>query len=62
MDLSLIIKCLTIGFFIALPVGPIAILCIRKTLFNGFLSGFISGLGAALADGIYGFIAACGLQ
>jgi hypothetical protein len=30
--------------FIAVPVGPISILCIRKTLFNGFLSGFISGL------------------
>lgn len=50
-----------IGISIAAPVGPIGILCIRRTLANGRAAGFISGLGAATADMIYGMIAAFGL-
>lgn len=50
-----------IGFSIALPVGPIGILCIRRTLAEGQLSGLFSGLGAATADAIYGAIAGFGL-
>lgn len=50
-----------IGFSIAAPVGPIGILCIKRTLTTGRLSGFISGLGAASADALYGSIAAFGL-
>lgn len=56
-----LIKGIILGFSIAAPVGPIGILCIRKTLQFGKLSGFFSGLGAALADMIYGSIAAFGL-
>ncbi|OGN61799.1 MAG: lysine transporter LysE [Chlamydiae bacterium RIFCSPHIGHO2_12_FULL_27_8] len=56
-----LIKGIVLGFSIAAPVGPIGILCIRKTLQFGRLSGFFSGLGAALADMIYGSIAAFGL-
>jgi len=52
---------LIIGFSIAAPVGPIGILCIRRTLAEGRLTGFISGLGAASADAVYGSIAAFGL-
>ena len=52
---------LLLGFSIAAPVGPIGVLCIRRTLSNGGLSGFVSGLGAATADAIYGSIAALGL-
>lgn len=50
-----------IGFAIAAPVGPIGVLCIRRTLVNGRLNGFLSGLGAASADMGYGAIAAFGL-
>ncbi|MBP6332702.1 MAG: LysE family transporter [Aminivibrio sp.] len=50
-----------LGFSIAAPVGPIGILCIRRTLEGGFLPGFLSGLGAAAADGLYGLAAALGL-
>lgn len=50
-----------IGISIAAPVGPIGVLCIRRTMAYGRLSGFISGLGAATADGIYGLIAGFGL-
>lgn len=50
-----------IGISIAAPVGPIGVLCIRRTLSNGKLAGFLSGMGAATADMIYGAIAAFGL-
>lgn len=52
---------LAIGFAIAAPVGPIGLLCIRRTLAHGPGVGFASGLGAATADAIYGAIAAFGL-
>jgi threonine/homoserine/homoserine lactone efflux protein len=52
---------LLIGISIAAPVGPIGVLCIRRTLAEGRLSGFVSGMGAASADAIYGIIAAFGL-
>jgi len=49
------------GFMIAVPVGPIGLLCIRRTLAHGWRAGFASGLGAATADTLYGFLAAAGL-
>lgn len=52
---------LLIGFSIAAPVGPIGVLCIRRTLAEGRAAGFVSGLGAATADAFYGAIAAFGL-
>lgn len=61
MEIGLFVKGAIIGFSIAAPVGPIGILCIRKTLQHGRLSGLFSGLGAAIADGLYGIIAAFGL-
>jgi threonine/homoserine/homoserine lactone efflux protein len=59
--MSFLLRGLVIGFSIAAPVGPIGILCIRRTLANGQLSGLVSGLGAATADAIYGTIAGFGL-
>jgi threonine/homoserine/homoserine lactone efflux protein len=50
-----------IGISIAAPVGPIGIVCIRRTLAEGKLKGFLSGMGAASADMVYGAIAAFGL-
>lgn len=61
MDLGLLFRGLIMGFSIAAPVGPIGVLCIRRTLAEGRTSGFVSGLGAATADGIYGCIAGFGL-
>ena len=55
------LKGVVLGFSIAAPVGPIGLLCIRRTLAEGRMSGFISGLGAASADAVYGSIAALGL-
>ena len=59
--MPLFLKGLIIGFAIAAPVGPIGVLCIRRTLSNGRWNGFLSGLGAATADMLYGAIAAFGL-
>lgn len=55
------IKGMLLGFSIAAPVGPIGVLCIRRTLSNGRAAGLVSGLGAATADAIYGTIAAFGV-
>jgi len=54
-------KGLLIGFTIAAPVGPVGILCIKRTLLQGRITGLATGLGAATADLMYGFIAALGL-
>ncbi len=50
-----------IGFAIAAPVGPIGLLCIRRTLRNGAAIGLATGLGAAAADTMYGLAVAGGL-
>lgn len=62
MDASLFLRGLVIGFSIAAPVGPIGVLCIRRTLAYGRAAGLVSGLGAASADSVYGAIAAFGLS
>lgn len=61
MDISFFSRGLIVGFSIAAPVGPIGVLCIRRTLAQGRTIGLISGLGAATADGVYGSIAGFGL-
>jgi threonine/homoserine/homoserine lactone efflux protein len=59
--MDFLLKGFLLGFSIAAPVGPIGVLCIRRTLAEGRAVGFVSGLGAATADAIYGSIAAFGL-
>jgi threonine/homoserine/homoserine lactone efflux protein len=54
-------KGIAIGLAIAAPVGPIGVLCIRRSLSEGQKAGFATGLGAAAADAIYGGVAAFGL-
>lgn len=64
MDLSafdFFARGVVIGLAIAAPVGPIGVLCIRRTLASGRLVGFVTGMGAATADGTYGAAAAFGL-
>lgn len=51
-----------IGFSVAAPVGPIALLIMRRSLNEGRLSGFVSGLGAATADLVCGLTAALGIS
>ena len=59
--MDIFLRGLLIGFSIAAPVGPIGVLCIRRTLAEGRLAGFLSGMGAASADMLYGAVAAFGL-
>lgn len=61
MDFGLFVRGLMIGLAIAAPVGPIGVLCIRRSLAGGFALGFLTGMGAAAADGVYGAVAAFGL-
>jgi threonine/homoserine/homoserine lactone efflux protein len=50
-----------IGFLIAVPVGPAAALCIRRSITVGAVAGYLTGLGAALGDAVFGAVAAFGL-
>jgi threonine/homoserine/homoserine lactone efflux protein len=55
------LKGIGVGLVIAVPVGPVGVLCVRRTIFEGRLFGFVSGLGAAGADAVFGIVAGFGL-
>lgn len=59
--LIIFVKGLAIGLAMAMPVGPVGILCIQRTLNHGFRAGLVSGFGAALGDTLLGALAAAGL-
>ena len=61
MEMGIFWKGIVLGFSLAAPVGPIGVLCIRRTLHFGKISGLFSGLGAAVADALYAAIAAFGI-
>lgn len=58
--MSLFVKGMIVGFCLAAPVGPIAAICVQRTIAKRWISGVLSGLGAAAADAVYGLIAAFG--
>jgi threonine/homoserine/homoserine lactone efflux protein len=58
---NFLLKGVIIGFSIAAPVGPIGVLCIRRSLADGRQIGLATGLGAATADAAYGGVAGFGL-
>lgn len=59
--IDVLLKGFGVGVAVAAPVGPIGLLCIKRTLADGRASGLASGLGAASADAVYGFMVAAGL-
>ena len=61
MFLYVLIKGLLLGFTISAVIGPIGILCIRRSISEGFLGGVSTGIGAATADAIYAAITAFGI-
>jgi threonine/homoserine/homoserine lactone efflux protein len=61
MIFAFFLKGIVVGIVIAVPVGPVGILCMRRTIFDGRLAGLVSGLGAATADACFGIIAGFGL-
>lgn len=62
MDFILFIKCILSGLLLAAPIGPVNLICIKRTLSEGRKSGVVVGLGAATADAFYGYAAAAGLN
>ncbi|MEQ9696122.1 LysE family transporter [Shimia sp. SDUM112013] len=60
MAFDVLARGIGMGFAIAAPVGPIGLLCIRRTLADGRAAGLATGLGAATADGLYGLLVAVG--
>ena len=54
MSVHLLFKSMVLGLSIAAPVGPIGILCIRRSIVDGRVAGLVCGLGAATADAFYG--------
>lgn len=61
MLIGYLLKGMLVGVVIAVPVGPVGILCIRRTILDGRLAGLFSGLGAASADSLFGIVAGFGL-
>ncbi|MBS1560231.1 MAG: LysE family transporter [Bacteroidetes bacterium] len=61
MNIDLFLEGALIGLLIAAPVGPIGVLCIKRSLAQGPISGLVTGLVAATADACYGAVAAFGL-
>lgn len=61
MDSLLYLRGIAIGFAIAAPIGPVGLLCIRKALADGRVAAWGAGLGAALADTVFGAVVGLGL-
>ena len=59
--MSALLSGIAVGFAVAMPVGPIGVLCIKRSLKDGFGFGLATGLGAATADASYGLLVALGL-
>lgn len=56
-----LVKGFIVGMGASIPLGPIGVMCVQKTLSKGRNSGFITGLGAAVTDTIFAAIAILGL-
>jgi threonine/homoserine/homoserine lactone efflux protein len=61
VELSPFLQGIIIGLTLAVPVGPISLLCIRRSIADGRLHGIVSGLGVATADSLYAAVAVLGL-
>ncbi len=61
MAFTCLLKGIIVGFSLAAPVGPIGVLCVRRTLAHGGWRGFVVGLSSASADVVYAIIAAFGV-
>lgn len=62
MGLTLFLKGIGMGLLVSVPLGPVGIMCIQRTINKGLRSGIFSGLGAASADLFYALIAGFGLS
>lgn len=60
-EMGVLYRGMVLGVMIAAPVGPVGLLCIRRSLQKGALNGLATGVGAALADSLFGAIAVLGV-
>jgi len=61
VELEFLIKGLIVGFLASIPLGPVGILCIQRTINKGRFPGIISGMGSATVDAFFALVAAFGL-
>ncbi len=61
MFIILIVSGVIMGLIAAVPIGPVNLICIRRSFAFGPVNGFVSGLGAALGDGVFAAITFFGL-
>ncbi|MDR2130220.1 MAG: LysE family translocator [Odoribacteraceae bacterium] len=61
-DIVYLFKGTLVGLMVSVPLGPMGVLVIQRTLHKGALSGFCAGMGAASADCFYAMVAAFGLS
>ena len=62
MELQFLIKGIIVGLVVSIPLGPMGVLCVQRTLNKGKSSGFSSGMGIATADAIFALIAGLGIS
>lgn len=60
-EIGVLLRGMMLGFMIAAPLGPVGLMCIRRTVRSGILIGFMTGMGAAIVDGIFGAVAVFGV-
>ena len=61
MEIDFLIKGIIVGFLASIPLGPVGVLCIQRTINKGRTSGLFSGMGAATVDAFFALVAALGL-
>ncbi len=62
MAIEYLLKGIIVGLSASIPLGPIGVLCIQRTIMKGKKAGFVSGLGAATADGVFAILAGFGVS
>ena len=61
MEIEFLVKGIVVGFLASIPLGPVGVLCIQRTINKGRTSGLFSGMGAATVDSFFALVAALGL-
>lgn len=62
MGIMSFVNGIILGFSASIPLGPIGLICIQKTLNRGRWAGIVSGAGAATSDTFFAIIAAFGIS
>jgi len=61
VEIEFLVKGIIVGFLASIPLGPVGVLCIQRTINKGRISGLFSGMGAATVDSFFALVAALGL-